>query len=93
LLHVALAVLLLFAQAHATSHWVAHGVAPSKQTLASDACDECALFASFGSGVLPTLPALPADALHHAAVPTPQIASAAARPLLRFRSRAPPSQA
>ena len=91
----ALALMLLFAQGQAATHWVSH-LAEAKHakptgSAPADQCDECLTLSALGTAATSTAPAVPAFTAQQA--PSEPTAAHRAPQALRlaYRSRAPPN--
>lgn len=94
-----LALVLLFAQHQAATHWLTHGSGTSSESTlakhgggsAAEHCDECLALSALGAAATPVAPALPAcsaqHALHELTAPTDTPVALS----LGYLSRAPPT--
>jgi hypothetical protein len=90
-----LALVLLFAQHQAATHWVSH-TAESKLakhggSSPAEHCDECLALGALGTAATATTPALPACGAQHALHALPVAERLPAAQELAYRSRAPPT--
>ena len=98
-----LALVLLFAQHQAATHWVTHWATPgsgssSESKLgkhaggsAAEHCDECLALGALGAAATAAAPALLACSAQHALQALPAPTNAAAALSLGYLSRAPPT--
>ena len=90
-----LAVMLLFAQQHATLHWLSHAIEATNKAghvpPPGDHCDQCAGLTAFGAAMTSLGVSLPASLGHEALSAAPQARAVALAPLYAYLSRAPPA--
>ncbi len=97
IIHVLLALLLLFSQqmrvAHAVSHWgdFQRDSTEHQQTPAEKICDQCLAFAQIGSAIHSHALSFASFAMHAGAQPDPLTQSCVSRTACVYLSRAPPS--
>ena len=96
-----LAVLLLFAQQQAATHWLSHAgsakaSADAKHAAAGNGsspaehCDECLALSALGGAAPSTAPVLPHGSAQHAVATAPVATTTPAVPRRAFEPRAPP---
>ena len=93
-----LAVLLLFAQQQAATHWLTHAHAGAAKHAATDTgstpaehCDECLALGVLGAAAPSTAPALPHGSARFAAADAAVATTTPAAPRRAFEPRAPPA--
>jgi len=90
-----LALVLLFAQHQAATHWLSH-TAESKfakhgGSSPAEHCDECLALGALGTAATDAAPAMPVCGVQHVLVALPVPACTPAALSLAYRSRAPPT--
>ena len=92
-----LALVLLFAQQQAATHWLSHTTASESKfgkhsgSSPAEHCDECLALGALGAAATAVAPAVPACAAQHALHVLPAAIGRPAALALAYRSRGPPT--